>query len=99
MQQLRELQGITYNVLVLDDEDIQAEWKLSEKTRGLTQTQQATITQLGKQFSVSSDSSLSLANLPAAILSTKELIPDCFAPAKLKAVTAKPDRISEVFSI
>lgn len=98
MQQLRELQGITYNVLVLDDEDIQAEWKLSEKTRGLTQTQQATITQLGKQL-VSSDGSLSLANLPAAILSTKELIPDCFAPAKLKAVTAKPDRISEVFSI
>jgi len=64
----------------------------------IIQTQQATITKLVKQLSVFVDGSLSLADLPATILSAKELMADCSAPVPSKAVTAKPDRISAEFS-
>jgi len=106
-QHLRDLQGITQSVIVIDEEDIHTDQtslslrnKLPNQEDYITiiQEQQATISKLVKQLLVFMDGSLSLADLPATILSAKELIADCSAPVKSKAVTAKPDRISAEFS-
>lgn len=93
-QHLRELQGITQTVIVFDEDTHTDQASLSlgqhlinqEDYTKIIQTQQATITKLVKQLSVFVDGSLSLADLPATILSAKELIANCSTPVQSKAV-------------
>lgn len=102
VKQLRAQQGISQDVAYIYGSDISEVQTTSDSLSDVhlekCRTQQAIITKLLQQLTVFTEGNLTLAELPAAIASAKEVIADCTTSTASIAVTAKAERIDTDFS-